>query len=192
MKLPNWMKSKARKQREATLERLRQEAVARQDERRRKHEADVAAANTPEKLKETGTAMLIELIRTYPHVQVVNNMYFGKTWRFGNIELNSFSYCVTYREGLQTTDLFIVPDLQEAAVAKALDARYQQLGGKSYVPVSAITPIAAEVAQFRENLKQHVSGMEKDKAEKHEEAAITRYNRELFTRLVKETLGKSK
>ena len=188
MDMPNWMKSGARKAREAAeAERARQEAQAKQEEQQRKYEAEYAAANTPEKLRETGTAMLIELIQTYPYVQVVDNLYWGKKWRFGNIELNSFYYIVQYCEGLKKTDLLVVPSLQRDAVKKALDARYQQLGGKNYVPVGANTPVAADVARF----EQRMSGMKKEIG-KQEEGKIRSYCRDVFMRLAQETLEKSK
>ena len=189
MKLPNWMKSKARKAREAAaVERARQDAAARRAEQQRKYEAEVAAANTPEKLEETGTAMLIDLIQNYPYVQVATAMYLGKKWRFGNIEFNSFYYTVEYREGLISTHLFCVPLLQQAAVNKALETRYQQLGVKDYVPVSDITPVAAKIANF----EQRLLGTEKKKANKQEMAAIRQYRRDVFMHLARETLEKGK
>lgn len=191
MKLPNWMKSKARKAREAdaaaAVERARQEAAARRAEQQRKYEAEVAAANTPEKLQETGTAMLIDLIQNYPYVQVATAMYFGKKWRFGNIEFNSFYYTVEYREGLKSTHLFCVPSSQQAAVDKALGTRYQQLGGKDYLPVSDITPVAAKIANFEQRMRGG-----KNKLENQEEAELRRYRRDMFMRLAQETLEKGK
>ena len=191
MKLPNWMKSKARKAHEAevaaAVERARQEAAAHWVEQRREYEAEVAAANTPEKLEETGTAMLIDLIQNYPYVQVATAMYFGKKWRFGNIEFNSFYYTVEYREGLKSTHLFCVPLLQQATVNKALESRYQQLGGKDYVPVSDITPVAAKIANFEQRIRGG-----KNKLEKQEEIELSRYRRDAFMRLAQETLEKGK
>lgn len=191
MNLPNWMKSKTRKAREAqtaaAAERARQEAATRQAEMQRKYDAEFAAANMPEKLRETGTAMLIELIQTYPYVQVVDNMYAGKRWRFGNIELSSFFYTVEYCEDLKKTHLLTVPPLQRAAVHRALDARYRQLGGQNYVPVTANTPVAAKVANF----EQRMSGT-KNEIETQEEDELKRFCRDMFMRLAQEALEKSK
>lgn len=173
MDVPNWMKSKARKAREA----------AAADARRQQIEAEYAAANTPEKLNETGVAALIKLIKNYPDVRV-----YGKRWVFGHIVFDASHYRVEHNCPT-SKNLLTVPLLQRDTVDKALAARYRQLGGQDS-PSRIPTEMKQFIAQIENSIILPVADKKEHNLQCGEvEAALSRINRDIFVHLATRALG---
>ena len=116
-----------------------------------KHAAEIAAANTPQALRESGTAALIELIEKAPVVYHVDHK-FSQDIMIGNIKFNTSTYSISLGEGLHETFLFRVPTLQTDAVARALEIRFSG----APVDLSVAAPVAQKLraldAEYRDRI----------------------------------------
>ena len=177
MSLPNWMKSKARKEREFAKEfAKRQEEISHERELQRQYDVEVAAASTPDKLAESGVATLVDLIKNYKNVRIKDDK-----WWFGNIVFHTEWYEVCYYEGFSYTTLFEVPELQCRIVDESIKERLEKM-----------RPVKTDLERASADIEQRKKGLTDKEAIKKLDDEHRLYRRDVFMRLARETLEKGK
>lgn len=177
MNMPEWLKSSARKEREfAEKFAAHQAEIAREKEQQRQYEARVVAASAPDKLAESGVATLVDLVKNYKDVRIK-----GCEWWFGNIMFCPDSYEVYYYEGFSYTTLFHIPHLQYQVVDDAIKERLEKM-----------MPVKAELKKISADIEQRKKGLTDKEAIKKLDDEYSRYRRDVFVRLARETLEKGK
>lgn len=195
MKTPEWLKSNARKACEAAERKaLLEQKKAERKQQEEAYARERALANTPEKLEESGTAMLINLIKNYEGIYVFSKETRANDeikWLMGNIVFDAIDFNVSYREGLSETFLFSVPFLQQATVRNVIRERLKKIEANP-MPLEKMKPVEAELRKIYADIEQRKKGLADKEAIEELDCEYGRRRRDLFVRLAQETLENNK